>query len=353
MRPLPLSKLASLAPVLLGLATTTLVSCASTPRSEVQAGEKVELEADPVALEVEAWRAVPDELMPAFEVVVQALEDGEERVARGALGRIFAAQPAGRTLELAQAFERIVDGRARCAELDLVLEAEELDAPPGCQRLYLRVRSRSALPLVLHSPGARLRQLQVSVDPDGQEHRASRREAVAFPERLTLAPGAEERFAVAELRLVGPAGLLALSSLLELEVLPGEFILEDGRHLPAQELARPELELVRLAPELPTASLPPESVASYVAAGGIYVPALMERVARVAPEDRAAALDALAPVVEELPLVELERLVPGLRWLARTTTPGGDPEAWRAWLRARTARRASAEPRAVLQLPTD
>ena len=338
--------------LLLGLAWT-LGACTSTPRSDVEGEEPIVIDTDPVALEVEAWQTVPDELMPAFEVVMQALEDDEERVARGALRRIFAANPGGRTLELAQAFERILDGRVRCRQVSLELVAEEVEDQGGLQRLSVVARSSATETLVLHTPGARLRQLLVIVDPNGQEHRASRREAVAFPTTLELAPGEEVRHAVAELSLVGPAGLLALSSLLELEVLAGEFVEESGRRLPAQELDPPGLELVRLAPELPTTAVPPTAVAEYVAGGDIYVPALMERVARVAPADRAAALDALTPVIEELPLVELERVVPGLRWLARTTTPGGDPEAWRSWMRARAERRQAGGARPTLELPQD
>jgi hypothetical protein len=61
----------------------------------------------------------------------------------------------------------------------------------------------------------------------------------------------------------------------------------------------------------------------------------MERAVRITPERRAEALDRLTPVVERLSIVELELLVPALRWLSRVTRPGGDPEAWRLWLRER------------------
>ena len=38
---------------------------------------------------------------------------------------------------------------------------------------------------------------------------------------------------------------------------------------------------------------------------------------------------------------QITRLVPSLRWLSGDTEPGADPLAWRAWLRAWVAQRAS------------
>jgi len=102
--------------------------------------------------------------------------------------------------------------------------------------------------------------------------------------------------------------------------------------------------LVRLVSVLPTGSIEPEELVRYVSAGRIHVPALMERAVRILPEDRERALDLLEPVVESLGLVDLELLVPALRWLTRRVDPAGNPEAWRAFLRARGVREEERRP---------
>ncbi len=332
--------------LLLPLAVLALGLAACISPYEARAAR---LEAAALAQELRA--GVPEELMPAFEAVVQALEDGDEEVARGALRRVFASSPEGRALELAQAFERILDGRALSAELDFSLVAEELFDSPGRFRITLLAAHHSDEPLRLYTSGARLRQMLLIVSPDGDEHRLSRREAVTFPAELLVPVDETVRVPITELQLQAPKGLLALSSELKLELLPGEFIDASGRSLPAQRVPVEALELVRLAEFLPTTTVEPEEVARYVALGRIYQPALMERVVRVAPERRDEALDELSPLVAGMGLIELELLVPGLRWLSRTTRPGGDPEAWRRWMKLRASPPRSAPDWEKIDLP--
>ncbi len=329
---------------LLALLAGLLLAACVSPEAAREAGLGPQAREDEtLALEEEVRRSVPLELMPAFEAVVQALEDGDELVARGALSRVFASRPEGRALELALAFERILDGRALTKSLHLRLETEELGSSPLEFRVYLHASHEGTEALRLRASGARVHELLVVVDPDGREARSSHRVGVDFPSELLLPAGEELRFELAVLQLPTPPGLLALSAQLRLEVLPGELLTEEGRSLPAQEVRVEELELVRLASFLPSTTVEPEQVVSYVSRGKIYVPALMERVVRVAPARRGETLDALTPLVESMSLVELELLVPGLRWLARTTGPGGSPVAWRSWLRQR-ARRSVSEP---------
>lgn len=328
---------------LLLVASLLLASCISpeAAREAQLSGGSAEDQA--AALQAAVRDSVPVELMPAFEAVVQALEDGEELIARGALSRVFASQPEGRALELALAFERILDGRALAESLSLRLQAEEISASPLQLRVSLLASHRGDETVTLRASGARVHELLVVVDPDGREARSSHREGVEFPAELVLPAGEELALELAVLELPTPPGLLALSAQLRLEVLPGELITAEGRSLPAQELPVEELELVRLASFLATSTVEPQAVADYVALGKIYVPALMERVVRVAPGRRGEALDALTPLVERMSLVELELLVPGLRWLARTMRPGGSPEAWRTWM-ARRAQHSVSEP---------
>jgi hypothetical protein len=117
-----------------------------------------------------------------------------------------------------------------------------------------------------------------------------------------------------------------------LEILPGEFRTDDDRFLPAQHIPIEQLELVRLGSYLPTAPVEPQELKAYVETGRMFVPALMERAVRIPPERREEALDLLSPLVERMNVMDLEALVPALRWLARTSRPAGDPDAWRQWM---------------------
>ena len=286
------------------------------------------------------------EFEPALEAVIQALDDGNEAVARATLNRLLSRKPGGETLEFALALERILDGRQLARGLDLRLEATLSTAAGGRWQLTLVANQRTEQELVLRCAGAELRQVILIVDPDGHEQRSTRREPMPWPEELVLPPEEELRLALLDLELPAPPGLLALSSRLVLEIMPGELVDPEGRYLPAQELTVEPLEIVRLASYLPTAPVEPEELARYVRSGRIFLPALMERTVRILPARRDEALDLLVPQVESMSLVELDLLVPALRWLSRTTRPGGDPEAWRAWMgrRGRGISEEAAEP---------
>jgi len=327
-------------------------SCTTTFDQVGDGSEEVVLPAEDLAIERDLQSGVPPEFVPALEAVRVALSEGDELNARRALQRVLARQPEGRTLELARGFERILDGRERIRWLDWRLEAAERPGQPGSYDLVLVASQQGPEALVLRSGGARLRVTQYAVDPDGHERRGSRRDAVPFPSELVLPIEGELRLPIADLSLEPPTGVLAFSSIFDFELLPGEFV-DGGRYLPVQSVPVESLEIVRLAGELSGAPLDPGELVAYVDRGRIFVPALMERAVRILPDQRPAALDGLAPVAERLNIVELELLVPALRWLSGSVVPGGDPEAWRRWLRERAARRAVDEvpPRERLLLP--
>src|SRR5207249_2425297 len=113
-----------------------------------------------------------------------------------------------------------------------------------------------------------------------------------------------------------------------------------ARELPAMRLRVQSVEDVALAPAL--ASLPPaapEDLAALARDPAPFAPrAALEIAARIPPEARARALELLWPLVSEVPESVVASLVPALRWIALTSEPGSDPDAWRAWLRARAER---------------
>lgn len=336
-------------PLLSALAlVATASACSALLRGDPGEGERLPpvTEATPTPAELRA--AVPEEFVPALELIARAIEDREDRVARAALDRLLGREPTGRTLELARAMERILDGRAVAGRLSLALVAEEQEEICGRYTLCLSARlegeGEPGGEVVLRAGGARLREALLMVDPEGNEQRAERQQGLPFPEELLLPVDEDVRLPLAEVQLPTAGGMLALSSRLDLELVPGEFVDDQGRYLPAQRLPVEAVELVRLASFLPTGSIEPEELVSYVSAGKLYVPALMERAVRILPADRERTLDLLEPLVESMALVDLELLVPALRWLTRRVDPAGNPEAWRAFLRARGARQDERAP---------
>ena len=151
------------------LALFLCVACIS-PEEAREAGLGVAAE-PPLELEEAVRRSVPPELVPAFEAVVQALEDRDQVVARGALSRVFAARPEGRSLELALAFERIIDGRELAAGIRMALVGEERSSLPLRFGVSLAVSHEGAEAVTLRASGARLHELLVVVDPDGRDAR--------------------------------------------------------------------------------------------------------------------------------------------------------------------------------------
>ncbi|MFT7669065.1 MAG: hypothetical protein ACI8X5_001765 [Planctomycetota bacterium] len=313
-------------------------SC-QTVNDSLDGPEGVVLPTEDIDIVRDITSGVPPKLVPILDAIRVALEDGDEATARRTLRRLLARKPAGRTLELALGFERILDGRERIRWLDFHLEAIELPEAPGSFRLELVVSQKGNEDLLLCAGGARIRVTQYVVDAIGGERRSSRRDAAPFPTELLIASdGAEQRWPVVQLELSAPPEVLAYSSVITLEILPGEFRTDDGRYLPVQHIPIEPLELVRLGNYLPTAAVEPQEMKEYVETGHMFGPALMERAVRILPERREEALDLLSPLVERMTVMDLEALVPALRWLARTSRPAGDPEAWRSWMLSRWQR---------------
>ena len=100
------------------------------------------------------------------------------------------------------------------------------------------------------------------------------------------------------------------------------------------------------APFLPESPVEPQELVDYLESKSLAgrpieraLPPIMERTVRIPASQREEALGLLRPLVERSTPEEIERIVPALRWLARTSSPGGDPLAWRAWLRGRGEQR--------------
>lgn len=296
-------------------------------------------------------RGVPEAFLPAVEAIITAIKEDDNVTARSALNALLRRNPDSHTMELARGFERLLDGRLRVSWMELRLEAIEDPESPGNYQLDLVLSHHGNEDLVYRAGGARLFVGQVAVGPDGSGQRGTRRDATPFPEEVTLLPDEEQRFEVARLSLDPPRGVLAFSSKLRLDLLPGQFKMRDGRYLPAQNVPSPKLELVRLAGDLPNGLVEPQELLNYAMQPRPFVPALMERAVRIAPERRDEALDLLTEWVATTDTVSLETIVPALRWLARTDSPGGSAAAWRVYMANRARHASGAASKGGLILP--
>ena len=330
----------------------SLLGCARYPLQERPEPPPTDSEAaDDLASLGPMRRGVPEAYLPAVEAIITAIKEDDNVTARSALNALLRRNPDAHTMELARGFERLLDGRLRVSWMDLRLEAVEDPEVAGDYELVLVLSHHGTEDLVYRAGGARLFVGQVAVGPDGSGQRGTRRDATPFPEEVVLLPDEEQRFPVAKLALNPPQGVLAFASRLRLDLLPGQFKMDDGRYLPAQNIPSPSTEIVRLAGNLPNAAVEPQELVEYVQKPRPYVPAMMERAVRIAPERRDEALDLLTDWVAETDTVSLETIVPALRWLARTDSPGGSAAAWRAYMANRAEHYTSSRETGGLNLP--
>ncbi len=279
--------------------------------------------------------ALDPEMVPALEALHRAVMAGEDESARHILERLLARTPSGATLELARAFERILDGRALVGSIDLRLVAEEVEGTAGSYDVVLVGSQATTEPVLLMPHGARLREMMVSVDRDGAESRRVSVTVIEGVDRLALPVGEQVRLHLATVRLAAPTGSLAIRGRWSLELWTVEARL-GASDLPAAGVRVAAAERVRLAAFLSPDPVQPTELLRYLREERVNGPALMERAVRILPERRAETLDLLSPMVEEMSVLTLGLLVGPLRWLAGTSVPGGDAEAWRRWLVARS-----------------
>lgn len=290
---------------------------------------------------------------PAFEEALRALrvavEERDDDLARSILDRVLAREPTGATLRQAEAFDRILGGRALARDLDLRLESV-VHAGGTRVDVVLRASHPLAEELVLRCGGGRLSMHQLAVDERGRQQTVAETLALDTLRELRIPPGEGSSLVLGRFPLeVG--GALAVRIHWSLRLGSGEFVLGRRRY-PAMLLGAEPCEAVRLAAFLPEAPVGPEVLAEYLDAGRFATAPMLERAVRIEPERREEALDLLTPVLQRMDRIDLERAVPALRWLSGH--PGGlrDPSEWEGWLEERARRRAPTPPPDPLDLPS-
>jgi hypothetical protein len=303
--------------------------CASAPASAgARPSELAELD------------GIDERLVPRFQALRAAVLGHDDATARLLAARLRTLAPEGRAAELLRDFERVLDGRAEMARIELALAARVVPERPGELALELAVaRGADGVhpgELVLEFPPPLLVRDLVWLAPSGQERRERHVEPLAVGwDALGLTPGERRTLALAPVE-VELAGALALRVVFSLELHAGVAarIGPDGtrEELPAAGPRCRPAEIVLLAQYLPPDAVDPGELARYALRPEISVPALMERAVRVDPARWGEALDAVAASAGAYPDQRLAELVPALRFIGRVGESSADPVAWRAWL---------------------
>jgi len=321
------------ATVLAGI--TILAGCGTPGGSERSDGGGANAPAPGVAGDASALAWVEPEFLPALESLRAALAAGEDDTARLILVHVLARAPRGRTLEVAQGFERVLDGRAALRELAFRLEfVDEPDgtAPRDLLRLELVVQNRGSLPLACRPGPGTLHVEHERLDGRGALLVADQTKGFEKLAALRLEPGAEARELLSIVFLELTPGSIAERLRFRLELTSGT-VEREGRTLPAMRFQIAPCERRALS-EVVLARGPAllEHWTAFLAVPRPKCADALDLALRMQPEDHPAALEALARRAPELTDPDLEACVPALRWLSSRTDPGGDPAEWRRWL---------------------
>lgn len=287
---------------------------------------------------------IPQIYVAGFEGLKDAIEAGEDETARGIAAQIRRRlaqhrNPPEAVDQLLLGFERVLMGRALIGGADLWLE---IQPRPDSHMGEIWLHGRTAHPggISLRPGAAILAWQRRTLLPDGRDHLKATTLPLAGikPVELVQEATAVMRLHAYDRRI--PAGALAVNDRWILHLRSGS-VDADGGEFPAMNFAVSSAQRVELAPVLPSGSLAPTFLLEAARNPGVSMPALLERTVRILPRDRDAALAALVPLVETWTPEQIARLVPSLRWLSGGSEAGGDPLAWRAWLRAWAAQRAT------------
>lgn len=301
---------------------------------------------------VVAVDAVEPRLQPALEALQAAVNSGDDREARAVLASYFRLEPSGRALELGEAFERILDGRAAVAALEMRLDVtfEREANGAGAAVVQFVGRARDARTLEVAPGPAVLHVKLASIDAKGDETKSLDTQPISTAIRFKVSADAETRFVLARLPFALPRGSLAARASFDLELRSG-VLRENERELPAMHLHTETGELVLLARELSDLELATDAtLADLAASGKCNARTALAIAVRIPRTERASALDRLSRLCEDLPETAIGELTPALRWLAPDSNLGEDAPAWRAWLRMR-ARALESKPDIILPRP--
>jgi len=319
-------------------------ACASSP-NVVSYGSVI------IPFDGEERESLADELPPAllelFDRVQELVLSHDDQAARNVLTRIYAYQLEGQALELADAFDRVLHGRALVSSLriELVIQAHADDS--ARYRVALFMLNESDIECTLRPGPAVLTLEQTIVDGNGHERRNETSSSTDTLPEFILVPGESLQLSLQEFAppvglaaklKVGPGAtneglqtVLAARYSWHLSLLSSTFVVGDDEY-PAMNFGIAQTERIWISSELPKASVSPAELVEKVHTGTLSAAELMGLAVRVPAQDCNEALRLLALEVEQLDQESLRSLAPSLRWISGDSRLGDDPSAWRAWI---------------------
>lgn len=324
-----------------------------------------------------------EEAEDAADLVLAALAEGDDELARATLLRMRAFHPDPGTQAWIDNVMEVIEGRRLLASLELELAVIVDDSGEArAKRLVLRARSDQDQAVVMRmAPPA----LRVERDwLDGLGNGGHTADSAALDALEELAIPARGTLEVPLLELEGSRGTAAaVRERWDLEM-HFCYLEQGGREYPVNAPAVRGVERYLLASHLQLGALDAGPlIDSLSGPEPPALPVLVERAVRIPPSEMSAALDALTPVVDALPLERVGRAAEVLTWIAESSgedyfSPGsllsmavagddalrltaegrmvapshlrGDPRAWKAWLQVR-ARLHELKTESSLDLP--
>ncbi len=300
-------------------------------------------DASPISIPIEgrvlSIEDVDERWRPALEALRSAVDAGDDREARAVLERLYLTEPVGDALEVARAYERILDGREIVAGLELSIDAQFERTPEsgGTIVVWFKAASNDVRTLDVAPGPCTLRVTQIAVDADGDETRSVETLPLAAQIRALVTEGAPVAIPIAHMPFQARKGALASRATFELELRAGAVFVE-GRELPAMRWRVAPGEVVLLARDLANLELSSaNALAEHVSHGKADAREALSIAVRVPRVEREAAIDELARVAGGISEQVLVALAPALMWLAPEENLGRDADAWRGFLRRRVA----------------
>jgi hypothetical protein len=267
-----------------------------------------------------------------------ALQEHEDELAEHLIGLLRGTPLTASEARFLEGAELVLEGRRVVAGLQLALESrptEGVSEEAARFTLWLTIGSRLAQDVELELPPADLRRARHAIDARGAEGMEVESRAVHALDALLVPAGGTREVPLMDYDL--PCGrALAVREHWSLATRSGQVRVGD-RHLPAAEVVVTDCQRERLSPLFPAEPVAPGAPAERLASSEpLTTRAFLELALRVAPVERAAALESLEPVVQRLAGEDPDRLrraEPALRWLTgrRDVTTG--PETWSRYLR--------------------
>jgi hypothetical protein len=290
----------------------------------------------------------------ALEALQEALRSNEDEAAQAILNRIWSLGPDQATAELLRVFERVLNGRATVRALALELLVDPLPLPreleerlPGASghALTLEIRNPLSSALVLQPGPATLGSVREELTNGGAIVRSEDLRPFALPRSIELPPQGRVELPLAEFFLAPRPSERAVRLRFALELRSGTLLCE-GQELPAMRWVVAPVSACTRTERLRDALEPGELMA--LLRTDTDERGLLDAAARIAEDQRAAALRRLCQALDPATRVDLARFHKALSWLAGESLPE-DPVRLQEWIRARRPQ----PPRPSLVLPSE